>query len=110
MPALAPFSAVLATDPAALMMQMGVLGGGAVLLFLLFWTLRDALLRSRSLVFQVFSLFLVTALPLFGFLAYLLIRPAQTLQEREQTRLLHAVLRELQHGRGKSHAHKKGKE
>lgn len=100
---------VLAKDPTALALQMGVLAVGALLLFFLFWTLKDALLRSRSLGFQVFSLLLVTALPFFGILVYLLIRPSRTLKDREMERLLHALMKEV-HGGRKVHAPKKGKE
>lgn len=103
---LQPLSGILAADPAAQALQIGVLSGGALLLFLLFWTLRDSLVRSRSLAFQVFALLLVTALPAFGFLVYLLVRPTRTLKERELEHLLRAVLKDVHHA--KKPAGKKG--
>lgn len=109
MASLFSLESVLAKDPTALALQLGVLAVGALLLFFLFWTLKDALLRSRSLGFHMFSLLLVTALPFFGILVYLLVRPSRTLKERETERLLHAILKEVQHAR-KPHAPKKGKE
>lgn len=109
MPPLLFLDSILAKDPTALALQFGVLALGSLLLFLLFWTLKDSLLRSQSLFFHVFALLLVTALPLFGFLVYLLIRPSRTLRERETERLLHMLLKEVQQAR-KQHPSKKGKE
>ncbi len=92
---LTPFQGLFAGDPAVQLLQAVVLSVAAVLIFLLFWTLKDAILRSKSFWFQLLSIALVTLLPLFGWLAYLLIRPAQTLKEKEMERLLHAIHKEL---------------
>lgn len=71
-----------AFDP-MMILQGAVLSGGFLLLFLLLFTLRDVLLRSRSFWFQAFCVLLTGALPIAGFLVYLLIRPARTVKERE---------------------------
>jgi hypothetical protein len=55
----------------------------ASLVFLVFWTTRDVLLRTRSLVFQLTSILMVAALPLVGFFFYLLIRPSMTLKQKK---------------------------
>lgn len=64
----------------------------AVDLYLLFFTLRDVLLRTRSLLAQFFAVLLVAALPIVGFFLYLLLRPARTVQQRALEELLEAVL------------------
>ena len=92
---LEPWLAFLADDPMLRSLQIGMLLLGVLLIFLVFYTCRDILLRSHSLFFMIASLVLVTALPLFGFLLYLLIRPARTLKEREVEKLL----RDLVEGR-----------
>lgn len=86
-------SGLLAADPAAQLLQVVILLIAPLLLFLLFWTLKDIMLRSRSFWVQCGSLLLVTAIPFYGFLAYLLLRPAQTLKEKELQHLVHALSR-----------------
>lgn len=73
-------------------MQTGVLFMALLLLFLLFFTLRDILLRTRSFAYQFVSVLLVAVFPIVGFLIYLLIRPARTLKEREVEAMLHQVM------------------
>lgn len=99
---------VLADDPSVLLLQTGVLSAAAVLLFILFWTVRDALLRSRSFGFHLFALLVVTVLPLFGFLVYLLVRPIVTLREREMEKILRSLEKDLHARNGKQQ--KKAKE
>lgn len=77
-------------NPVALM-QYAIISGASLLLFLLLFTLRDILLRTRSFWFQAFCVLLTGALPIIGFLIYLLIRPARTVKERE----LEALVQEL---------------
>lgn len=82
----------LSADPMLRMLQGGLLLLSAVILFLLFFTLRDVLLRSRSFLFQIFAIALVAALPILGFLLYLLIRPARTIAQRECMDMLRSLV------------------
>lgn len=68
--------------------QGGLILFAIVLLFLLFFALRDILLRTRSFWYQFFCIVLVALLPGVGFLVYLLVRPARTIKERE----LHSMI------------------
>ncbi len=61
---------------------------GLILLFLLFFALRDILLRTRSFFYQFVCIVIVTLLPGIGFAIYLLIRPARTIKEREMESML----------------------
>ncbi len=63
--------------------QAGLIVFAIVVLFLLFFALRDILLRTRSFWYQFFCIVIVTLLPVVGFLIYLLIRPARTIKQRE---------------------------
>lgn len=97
------FSGLLAADPAAQLLQVTVLLIAPLLLFLLFWTLKDVMQRSRSFWVQSGSILLVTVIPFYGFLAYLLFRPTQTLKEKE---LLDAVRALTRHQNAKPAAKK----
>jgi hypothetical protein len=63
--------------------QAGLILFAIIVLFLLFFALRDILLRTRSFWYQFFCIVIVTLLPIVGFLMYLLIRPARTVKQRE---------------------------
>jgi hypothetical protein len=78
----------LSADPALRLLQGLLLGISTLVVFLVFFTLRDVLLRSRHFGFQLFAILLVAFLPVFGFLIYLLIRPSRTLTERKHDRWL----------------------
>ena len=85
-----PLAGIFAQDPTLRLVQIGLLFIGALIVFLLLFTARDIILRTRSFLLQFFCIVLVAVLPGIGFLIYLLIRPSRTLKERE----LHAeVLR-----------------
>lgn len=92
-----------AEDPVFRMMQAGLLLFGLFDVFLLFWTLRDALTRSQSMLFQMFALLTVFALPFAGFLLYLLIRPSSTLHERAVAAMVQRVLEAHQKNIVRSH-------
>lgn len=80
---LQPLLNLLATDPVIRSMQIGVLSGGIALVYIVFWVTKDSVNRSNSFLFILFSILLVACLPLFGFLAYLLLRPNRTLTEKQ---------------------------
>lgn len=88
-------------------MQSLMLSSAFVVIFLVLFTTRDILLRSHSLLLQIFCIVLVAALPAFGFLIYLLIRPSQTLAMRRLERKLDQV---LERGSGQQHQQKKQQE
>ncbi|OGJ56182.1 hypothetical protein A2635_04685 [Candidatus Peribacteria bacterium RIFCSPHIGHO2_01_FULL_51_9] len=92
-----PFS-LFAEQPLLRIVQVSLLALGLFEVFVLFWTTRDVLLRSESLLFQFFSLAMVAVLPVVGFLFYLLIRPSRTLREQHFEQMLTELLR----------SHKKG--
>jgi hypothetical protein len=94
MDALTTLTQFISSDPLLRAIQGGLLLLGALDLFLLFWTLRDVLVRTRSFVYQSFCILLVAGLPFVGFLCYLLIRPARTVKDREIEKMLKAVLAE----------------
>jgi hypothetical protein len=72
-------STFFADTPAVLCAQLGMISFGALLVFLVLLTTRDVLLRIDSFFYQLLCVFLVAALPIVGFLLYLLFRPSRTL-------------------------------
>jgi hypothetical protein len=80
----------LSSDPVA-WVQASVLLIAGILIYLLLFTLRDILLRTRSFWYQFFCVLLVGCLPFFGFFLYLLIRPARTVKERELELMLQTL-------------------
>jgi hypothetical protein len=95
-PTLEAISMRLSSSPLIVSAQIGVVLGAAFLIFLIFYATRDVLLRSRSLTMQVFSILLVAALPVVGFLLYLLIRPARTVWERRMEETVNGLCQSLQ--------------
>lgn len=88
---LEPWLLFLSDDPLLRLLQAGMLLLGSLVIFLVFYATRDILLRTNSFIYTFISIVLVAALPIVGFMLYLLIRPARTLKERE----LEAMLKEL---------------
>jgi hypothetical protein len=86
------FASLLSPDGSVRFVQLGLVAVGCVAAYCVFFTVRDALLRSRSLLFHIASLLLVTALPIIGFFVYLLVRPARTVKERETDSMLRELL------------------
>ncbi|MDO8648957.1 MAG: PLD nuclease N-terminal domain-containing protein [Candidatus Peregrinibacteria bacterium] len=85
---------LVSDDPWLRTVQLSLLGLGSVLVFLVFYATKDILLRTRSFPYQCGSILLVAALPMVGFLLYLLIRPARTIKERELETMLRRLLAE----------------
>jgi len=81
-------SAYVMGDPVLRLTQGGLILLAFVVLYLLFYALRDVLLRTHSFLYQFFCILLVALLPVIGFLLYLLIRPARTVKEREAEQML----------------------
>jgi hypothetical protein len=69
----------------------------ALLLFsLVVWAARDIAARSRDGVIRVAAVLLVLCVPVVGLVAYLLLRPRETLRERYERELIEEILaREL---------------
>ena len=82
------FFSLLTDNPAIRMVQLSLLGVAAVAIYLVFYTTRDILLRTRSFFYQLVCILLVALLPILGFFLYLLIRPASTVRERELEKML----------------------
>lgn len=82
----------LSADPVTMAVQLGIGALGVIAVYLLFFTVRDVLLRTRSLVYQLACIALVAVLPIGGFFLYLLVRPARTVKERHMERMLKEVL------------------
>ncbi len=51
-------------------------------LAIIIWVTRDVLQRSKSILFQAFSILLVIIVPILGVLLYLIVRPGKTRTER----------------------------
>lgn len=65
------------------MIKIAVLAYFALLwLVILIWVTKDVLQRSKSVLFQAFSILLSIAVPILGVLLYLIIRPSKTQNER----------------------------
>ncbi|HVW66777.1 MAG TPA: hypothetical protein VHA78_03525 [Candidatus Peribacteraceae bacterium] len=80
---LAPVTQFFLDNPGLRAAQTGLVVLGIIVLFLLFFALRDILLRTRSFWYQFICIVIVTLFPVVGFLVYLLIRPARTIKQRE---------------------------
>lgn len=59
-----------------------------ILVYFLFFAMRDIFLRTHSSLYQILCILVVALLPVVGFLLYFLIRPARTIKERELERML----------------------
>lgn len=82
----------MSIDPLIRSFQIGLGVFAAVLVFLVFYATRDVLKRSSSLTFQLFSIVMVAAMPVVGFLLYLLIRPTQTLRTKQMEKNVEEIL------------------
>jgi RNA polymerase subunit RPABC4/transcription elongation factor Spt4/F0F1-type ATP synthase membrane subunit c/vacuolar-type H+-ATPase subunit K len=67
---------------------------GALWIGLIVWTARDVTARTRNAFARVLAVLVVFALHIFGFFVYLLFRPAQTIEERDELRIEHDLLRQ----------------
>lgn len=105
---LSPWLLFLAEDPALRLLQFGMLLLGLTVIFLVFYTTRDILLRTHSFFYMFFSIVLTAILPVAGFFLYLLIRPARTIKERELEHLLSELLVEVRSSSRRQPADRKG--
>jgi|CXWL01.1.fsa_nt_gi branched-subunit amino acid ABC-type transport system permease component len=85
---LSPLTEYFMDNPGLHFAQGGLILFAALVLFLLFFALRDILLRTHSFWYQFCCIVIVTLLPVVGFLIYLLIRPTRTIKERELEAML----------------------
>jgi len=97
-----PFLLFLSDDPVFRVIQVGLLCVGALIIFFVFFTTRDILLRTHSFWYMAFCILLVALLPVIGFLIYLLIRPSRTLHQREQEALIRELSETLLEHKGRS--------
>ena len=99
----------LSDDPVLQVVQVLLIFLAAILIFFVFFTTRDILLRSHSLVYQVGSIALVALIPVIGFLIYLLIRPQRTIRQRELEQKVEEMWQTL-HGESKEESEEKKEE
>tara|TARA_Y100000310_G_scaffold322224_1_gene381024 strand:+ start:487 stop:819 length:333 start_codon:yes stop_codon:yes gene_type:complete len=89
---LEPWLLFLADDPMLRMLQLGMILLGSLVIFLVFYTTKDILLRTQSFLYMFFCILLVAFLPVIGFFLYLLIRPARTIKEREVDAMVRSLV------------------
>lgn len=65
---------------------------GLLWLAIIIWVTRDSINRSKSIIFQTFSILINIAIPILGILLYLIIRPGKTNMERYYEELEHRML------------------
>lgn len=85
-------SIFFSTDPSLLLIQALMVVATCIIVFLVLFATRDILLRTSSLPYQIFCIVLVAALPVVGFLLYLLVRPVRTTAERRVEQKLDKLL------------------
>ncbi len=89
-------SVFFSADPSVLLVQSLTIGATCIIVFLVLYATRDILLRTQSFLLQIFCILLVAALPVVGFLLYLLIRPTRTTSERRLEQKLDKLLQMMQ--------------
>lgn len=102
MPIIAPYSLptrftlITVSPTTSLLLQGAAAFAGAALALLWFgllvWTWRDASARTKSLVGRVAALVLVLVFSVIGLVAYLLLRPRETLSERHERAMIEEIL------------------
>lgn len=107
---LEPWLLFLADDPTLRLLQGCMLLVGVLVIFLVFYTTRDILLRTHSFVYMFLSIVLVAVLPVAGFFLYLLIRPPRTIKEREVEQMLLSLTKGPKKEKKKPAKKKKGEE
>jgi hypothetical protein len=96
-----PWLQFFSENPLLSALQAALVAAVALSVYLIFYATRDVLLRSSSLVFQIFCIVLVAVLPILGFFLYLLIRPAETLRQRETCLLVVRIAALQEQAKGK---------
>ncbi len=92
------FLSLLTDNPMIRALQLSLLGAAVIAIYLVFFTTRDILLRTRSFVYQIICILLVALFPVLGFFLYLLIRPATTVREREIEKMLKKIMQTSRSG------------
>ena len=87
------FLSLLTDNPVIRATQIGLMLLAVVAVYLVFFTTRDILLRTRSFFYQLACILLVAILPVVGFFVYLLVRPASTVRERQTEKMLRKILK-----------------
>jgi hypothetical protein len=96
LPIVDSMGAFFSEEPLVRTAQFALLAGAGLLIFLVFYTTRDILHRTRSLFYQISCILLVAAVPVAGFLLYLLIRPMRTVKEREMEEKIARILEHVE--------------
>lgn len=104
-----PWLLFLADDPQLRLLQGLMLFVGLIVIFLVFFTTRDILLRTNSFWYMFLSILLVAFLPIAGFFLYLLIRPARTVKERELEKMVKEIVQDHRRMKRQKQAKAKGR-
>jgi hypothetical protein len=87
------FTQIESLKPLLRMIAAGLGAATALLVFsLAVWTYRDVAARTRDGLVRAGALILVLALPLFGLITYLLLRPRETIAERYEREMIEELL------------------
>lgn len=89
------FSALASVDSPVFVVQLFMVSAGAILIFFVLFATRDILLRTHSFLYQIVCILIVAALPVLGFLLYLLIRPSTTCRERTLDETIAQILAKM---------------
>lgn len=92
MPVLEPWLILFADNPMLRIGQVVLIVVGLLLIFLVFYTTRDIIIRTHSFIYMLVCILLVAIFPLVGFLIYILIRPARTVKQRDLDRMMQTIL------------------
>jgi ABC-type nickel/cobalt efflux system permease component RcnA len=101
------FSQIFSVTPSVAALQIGLAAGALLLVFFVLFATRDILLRADSFLYQLACIVLVAALPVVGFLLYLLIRPARTRKQRQLENDVRALIARFQAQQQHHHQPKK---
>ncbi len=104
---LEPLIILFSENPVLRIGQVALILVGFVLVYLVFYTTRDIILRTHSFVYMLFCILLVALIPVLGFLIYLLIRPPRTFKQREMDNMLKTLMEVLAKKTVKDKASKK---
>ena len=89
---LEPWLLLLSQDPTLRQLQLEMLVLGVIVIFLVFYVTRDVLHRTHSFPAMFLSILLTAGLPVIGFFLYMLLRPARTIAEKDDTEMLREII------------------
>ena len=88
------FFSLLADSPVLRTVQIAIIAGAVIAMYLVFAVTREIMLRTKSFWYQLGCILLSAILPIVGYFLYLLIRPASSLREKSIESMLKKILAE----------------